>query len=653
MLLSQANFYSLPERVFSSSDAVLATGQFAVELAQQFQTKGAALTRTINCSNQGQLIITLADNDGNGIAGAGDRITAQANACQIGPLNDIVRGKLSVEVKTGDLVAGDKMTALVQFDEGFALARQQTSLGGSFTVGWERTVLDQTWRVSASASDDLKQTQTNGTVYFLRAPAITKRVDYAAARGEVSLAMRYESGTDIVLVSTPLALSAYLNRLADSGTVEFLGANGMVRVTNSRGSVATTANLDLLPANGATPSAHTTASWSAFGRGFLWWDGQLRDPSTLLPVFDTQDYIDYSFRENVVIPDPARVMSPDAVLRVQYSRPPIAQQLFYRFTDLTQSDMPARANIDASSEVHGALLLVRPLQPLSHGRGYTIQASRDGVNWGAPGAFGFDIVVSDAQGHELKLYNGGLGGFRTPGTLLASIDSDLSPQLTTPSDVLHLSATVKVESGRTVTGYHWTQLSGTPLQFGTAEAATTTVQWGASRPTGIESAVVELTVSDSTGDSQVARMSIVSADGASLPVSLFLERAGGVAYRLPESAYFYTPANVPNLALLYQPGRYVIRTIAVAGTREAFLHLIPPDGSQLALGHYEQPGAIEMYNLYAMPCTIHAGYYDVREVSYGTDGTLTRLAVDFKHVCDGAAPLYGSYRQNSSVPVPN
>jgi len=653
MTLSTVNFYALPDQVLPASDAVLAAGQFAVELVQQFQTSGAALTRTTNCPGGGQLVVTLADNDGNGTVGAGDRISAQASNCQGGPFNDIVSGKLSVDLPAGTLVSGDKLSALVQLDDGFSLARQPISLDGSFTIGWERTVVAQTWRVSASSKDDLKVMPPNGSATFLRAPVLTKSVDYAAARGQVALAMRYEAGANVVLVSTPVPLSAYLNRIAETGTVEFLGANGKVVVTAARTSGTTVANIDLLLGNATTAAQRISNPWSIFARGFLWWDGQRRDRSTLQPVFDPMDYLDHTFIHYLVTPDPARVTLPDAVFRVQFTRPPVLPQLVYRFADMTPGEPPALPSIGASAEMRGALLLLRPERALGHGRTYVIQASRDGTTWTGPGTLAPDIVVADAQGHEFKFYNGALGNFQTPGSLLASIDSDMRPQLTAAADLLHLSSTVKLENGRSITGYRWTQVSGTPLRFGATDTAATAVQWGASRPGGIEAAVVELQVTDSTGDTEAARMSIVSVDGASLPVFLFLKREGGLAYRFPAATYFHTPANDPFLTTLYEPGKYTFRTVALTPSIGAHLVLSTQGGAPLAPGHYEQPGAIALYNLYAMPCTTHAGYYDVREVAYAPDGTFTRLAVDFKHVCDGATPVYGSYRVNSTVPVAN
>lgn len=646
--LSELNYYALPQHTLPASEAVLATGQFAVELAQRFQTKGGALSQTITCTSRGQLVLTLTDNDGDGVASAGDRISAQAVFCDPGPYADIVNGKVTVDLQAGTLLGGDKLNALVQIDDGFALSRWQVNLGGSFTIGWERTTFTQSWRVSASGKDDLKFTPPNASAVFLRAPVMTKTVDYVTARGQVSLAMRHEAGTEIALVSTPVPLTSYLNRIAEQGIVEFAGANGKVRVSTERVQSGTNANIDLLLGNSTTPSAKASNVWFNFGHGFLWWDGQWRDAWTMQPAFGTDDYIDYTFIQRTVIPDPARTTSPDAVFRIQFSRPPTSlPQLFYRFYDDTSGGPALFPSIGATAELHGALLLVRPVQALSHGRSYVIQASADGVTWTGPGTLAPDIVLYDTAGHELRLQFGGVGFVRTPGTLLASIESDLAPQLVMPSDLLHLSAMVKLENGRTATGYRWSQLSGTPLQFGPADAAATTVQWGTSRPTGIESAVVQLEVTDSTGDTQLARIAIASADAPTLPAFLFLKREGGVAYRLPATTYFSSGD------ILYEPGRTILRTGSFASGRNAQVHLIPPNGAPLSLGHVEQPGAIELYNLYTDPCTTHAGYYDVRDVAYASDGTLTRLAVDFKHVCDGGIPVYGSYRLNSTVPLAN
>jgi hypothetical protein len=295
---------------------------------------------------------------------------------------------------------------------------------------------------------------------------------------------------------------------------------------------------------------------------------------------------------------------PDAVFRVQFSRPPAAlPQLFYRFSDVTPGEPPALPSIGATAEAHGALLLLRPVQALSHGRTYVIQASRDRVTWTESNTFAPDIALSDTEGHELTLDHGGIGNFRTPGTLLASIGSDMTPQLVTPA--------------------------------------------------GIETPIVQLQVTDSTGDTQVARIAIASADGPALPVFMFLRREGGLGFGLPPATYFHTPANDPYMTTVYEPDRYLFRTVSLIGHRGAYLSLSTPNGAPPTAGHYEHPGAVMLYNLYPMPCATHAGYYDVREVAYAPDGTVTRLAVDFKHVCDGAAPVFGSYRLNSTVPVAN
>lgn len=52
-------------------------------------------------------------------------------------------------------------------------------------------------------------------------------------------------------------------------------------------------------------------------------------------------------------------------------------------------------------------------------------------------------------------------------------------------------------------------------------------------------------------------------------------------------------------------------------------------------------------------CNQVFGRFDVLDVAIDSSGAITRLAVDFEQHCEfaNAAPLLGSYRANSSVPI--
>jgi hypothetical protein len=418
LVLAEADTFRLPQDALTASNATLAAGHFAVDMAQRFQTKGAALSQKVPCS-EGEMIATLTDTDGDGIAGAGDRLSIQANTCVQGMLDDPALARLNVDLQAGTLLGEGKLTALVQFEQGSSVSPESMHLAGSFMFAWERTPLAQSWRVSASSKDDLQTIPRKGSAAFLRAPFLTKTVDYVTARSQVSLAMRYESNGGSVQLSTPVPLSFRLNHDAEQGTVEFRGANGMVRVTTE----SADGGYDLAVANlllgDSTVSAKTEKyAWLGFTGNFLWWDGYRRD-------FDSKPLLTLSpgsVDRYLSIADPARFDAPDAVFRLQFSPPPAAlPQLFYRFADFTlNSPMPPPnvtplPSVSAAAEVHGALVLLRPAQALGPGRVWELQASRDGVTWSELGKPAPDIVLSDVEGHQITLYGGNVGAIQTPG----------------------------------------------------------------------------------------------------------------------------------------------------------------------------------------------------------------------------------------------
>jgi hypothetical protein len=419
LVLSETDTYRLPSEALTTSNAVLAAGQFVVDTAKRFQVKGVPLSQKVSCYDQREMTVTLTDADGNGVASAGDRLSVQANGCRLGVPGNPPGLVLTVDLHAGTLLAEGKLAALVQIDDGVNPPPDVLRLGGSFMFNWEDTTLGQSWRVSASSKDDLATIAQNGSRSFLRAPVMAKTVDYVTARAQVSLAMRYESGAGSVLVSTPVPLSSGLNHDAEQGTVEFRGANGVVRVTTERQVSYGLAIADLLLGNSPTPVKTEKYAWLGWTGGFLWWDGYRRDYAWN-PDFNVQDF---GFSRYLSVADPARVSSADAVFRLQFTAPPAdLPQLFYRFEDVTRDEPrlgyypPTLPNVPATAEVHGALVLLRPAQALGPGRTWALMASRDGVTWNEPGKPAPDIVVSDANGHPQVVYNGYMGKFQTPNT---------------------------------------------------------------------------------------------------------------------------------------------------------------------------------------------------------------------------------------------
>jgi hypothetical protein len=416
--LTEADTFHLQHDTIRAGDAVLAAGHYVVEMAQRFKAKGAALSQKIPCIT-GEQIVTLTDNDGNGIASAGDRLTVQANTCGSGMLDGPAVATLNAYLQPGTLVAGDKLTALIEIPDGTNPDGTPAWLSGSFMFSWERSALAQSWKVNASNKDDLKVfNNLTKSAAFLRTPVVTKTVDYVKAQGQASLAMRYESAGGNALVSTVVPLSARLQHDPEQGTIEIRGANGVIRVTTEPDSTGySSAIADLLLGNSSTPSKTEKYAWTGFGSGFLWWDGQRRTFDGKLD-FSTENV---AFSRNLTITDPASAGAPDAVFRLQFNRPPAdLPQLVYRFSDITHTVLllgyypPTLPNVAATVETHGALLLVHPAQALGPGRRWALEASRDGVTWSDGGVLAPDIVVSDADGHQTRFLNGYVGSINTP-----------------------------------------------------------------------------------------------------------------------------------------------------------------------------------------------------------------------------------------------
>lgn len=416
--LTEADTYYLQHDAIRAADEVLVTGHYVVEMAQRFKTNGAALSQKIPCAG-GEQIVTLTDNDGNGIASAGDRLTVQANTCSAGVNGDPAVVTLNAYLQAGTLPAEDRLTALIEVADGVAPDGTPAWLSGSFTFGWERSALAQSWKVSASAKDDLKiiDSLTRKPV-FLRAPAVTKDVDYVKAHSEVSLAMRYEAGAGSALVSTVTPLASALQHDPAQGTIEIRGANGVIRVTTEPDDAgASLAIADLLLENATSPAKTEKFAWIGYGRGFLWWDGQRR---TFQGELDFQT-VRGDAGWNLTITDPASAGAPDAVFRLQFVQPPAAlAQLFFRFSDITATipllhDIPPTLPpVGATAEAHGALLLLHPAQALGPGRKWALEVSRDGVTWNDGGTPAPDVVVLDAEGHQLVFYMGYVGSIYTP-----------------------------------------------------------------------------------------------------------------------------------------------------------------------------------------------------------------------------------------------
>jgi len=151
-----------------------------------------------------------------------------------------------------------------------------------------------------------------------------------------------------------------------------------------------------------------------------WWDGATADTwagrdRVLAPCpFSTSDFFG-------TFNDTWRTAT-TTTLRLQFSRPlaPTTPTLYARVSDLGAIDGSdlTDADIPATVEWHGALLLIRSSQPLRHGRRYALSLSPDNASWGS------SIALQDTAAHAVTVVGTVAARFDTPDTLHAGATSD-------------------------------------------------------------------------------------------------------------------------------------------------------------------------------------------------------------------------------------
>lgn len=646
-------------------ETVLTVAQFAVDSSRRFATRGNASPSVSACPNGGLLTVTLIDRDGDGVASAGDRISIESRDCAVPVITEVVTGTLQIDLGTPTGLPAGSLRGTVSLNDGLGFGASTTASArmlGSLQFDWSSTVEQTRLHVTASTADDLRilaggtASGSVASTESIRGYDLTKTLKYDEARSLISMALRYESDAlkGSVVVSTPDPLRAYLNTYPEAGRVEVAGAGGSKVVIKPN----FTSNSDkfqyALDLNGdGTPDASGSVNWIDAAVGYLWWDGKSELNGSGTGTYATRSFSTTDF---FVIPALEWTTSSASSYRLQFSRPlaTTTPTLFFRFADQGSSvnDSRTNANIDATAEVHGALIIVKPVAPFRHARYYELQVSLNGTDWGNA------VTVQDALGNSTSsnLWPG--MSTITPGNLRA-IATAQAGVLADTADRLSLSGQTSIGRPRPITSYRWSQVSGTPLRFSDAAAAQTTVAWGDTPPTGVERAVVRLTVADDSGDTDVADLIILSGNLRSSSHVLYFRSAAGDYIGQGATALFD-----PSIAQFQESlsSGYLRASVITPGFSEWWdLNLASSNGLPLQVGAYENAiraafrgnqNGIDFYGS-GRGCNETSGRFDVLEIQTDSSGVITRLAVDFEQHCESAnAPaLLGSYRVNSSVPI--
>lgn len=662
--LQSGNGPPLAQAVIQSGETALSLAQFVVDSVDRLAQSGVMSPISEACANGGQLTLTLTDRDNSGTASAGDRMSAVASNCLVPVLSAAVTGAIETELTSVAGLPAGSQRGTISLGSGLtfgATAAGTSTMRGSLQFEWSSATTRKALRVLASSDDDLRFALVRfgaTTVGSIRQPDLSKTIKYDDAHSVITMSYRYESQAYLgsVIVSTPEPLQAYLDTQPDKGRIELTGASGTkLALTPSIEATGISSRYQIaIDSDGDGGSdAVTSVDWLETSTGFLWWGGTSA-VGLGPPAFQVLPYFPYYFRADATL---QWVNSSASAMRLQFSRPlaPTTPKLYFRFKDngpRTFESMPP-IDVDADNERYGALFVIRPARPLRHARFYSVEASLDGTNWALA------VTLQDTLGNSTISPSWPGTSIVTPDNLRAIAAANLRALFGAADQVL-LDGLSSTTAQRPIVGYRWTQLAGTPLHFDTPTAAQTLASWGPAPPTGIESALVELTVTDSAGDSESVRIPIVSADLSGATHVLYYRSSPGDFVGSGLSAVV-TESLGTFIDTHSSPARLDMQFGGSASVGFSNLVLATADGAPFHVGAYENavriayPSAQNIldFGTASRGCNGNFGRFDVLEVQFDNAGKFVKLAVDFEQHCEQptAPPLFGSYRVNSTIPL--
>jgi hypothetical protein len=673
--------------------------RFAVDLAHRFAVAPVPPIITANCAYTGRIEMRLEDLDGDGRASAGDTITASLDNCGVPRLGRAANGQIQLQLLGTGPSAAEALRALLTIRGDLGLERLLggpnqglISTGiyrGALSVEWSETATEAMTRIASAPADDLSFTSTSTPgrgVDRMQRLDILQTLSYEQARITNTFAYRLLRGSsgNSLQVRTTQDMTGDLNVAPRSFAVEAEGRDGWrfriepepsgtgpgfgrTRIVDPRGGEASSrvSGLDWNDLKTLATDARTHGrfvSYSDQGAGY----------ESLVPWHDTSVYADIdracqqgavagvtSCRADALFQRPVAaqtgVTTAGFVTRLQFGRalasntPPT----LFRWTDSSNYEESGTRpwSVATTAERRGALFVIRAHEPLRRARAYGLEASVDGgTTWSGPQAW------LDPQGGIVNLAQPIMGSAYTAMRPLVETHlSDLG--LVSALVPARLRAGVTLEAGRSVRSVRWAQIAGPALRLADPSAAETEAAPFTEEPRPIEDAVFQVTVTDDRGDADHARVTLKVGNRREVGAALYTETGTGwvnIRKRLETGAgsIFYGPT----------AGDVSPRVVGQdeGGTGTSF-SVLPAWGEPLRVGLYADavnsrtPGPQHglVSRIYCPSGDPVSGWFEVLEVAYAADGTLTRLAIDFYQRCETGTLDYqkGSYRLNSTVPL--
>lgn len=656
-----------------ASELMLRIGQAVGEEVAAAANQAAATVTTVNCTS-GTLQRSWADKDGNRTLGAGDEITLDFSACAREPLARSAHGRVTV-VLDNVMGNGDFVARVVLPAPGMVLASVVGTPGpadfrvsGQTRVELSRSELRHALLIGGGSDDAIAFDfpGANFAADRITAFRFEKTHRWDEARTQLDIRMHYdcpELGGSFD-VSMPTSLRSWLDELPEpgpqQGSFAMRGRSGdLVSVaigSASRGPSDLSLTLDL--AGNGSVDARGQGTWEGIGlvSGVFFAD---YTPGGRRNTF-AYNASEFTLRPPFV---GGSTLPVDTTFSLQFTRP-VAGAAAWRWRLMDQGrldQMPsAGVEVPVQAELHGALIKLKPTQPLRYSHRYELL-----VDTGEPTADGQQMRAT--TGGVLSRYGGSIGAFTTPDIL--NPQSSLAGHLT-----LKAGATVEAVGLPPPSGapagirYQWTQLSGTPLTIDKPNERSTLIGL-APGASGVGSATVRLTVSvDSAGNSEGADFvlrTVADTSGAWLSrLRVPIDLADGSN---PPKELWSGPA-VGTLTASQQGARL---SLAYAETADPThpngnwsLELGSADGQTLRPGIYanayssswfQRPAGVPTLDFVSgqiRPSSVQ-GEFVIHELEVDGAGRITRLALDFT-APQGSGPVSssGAIRINSAWALP-
>lgn len=346
-------------------------------------------------------------------------------------------------------------------------------------------------------------------------------------------------------------------------------------------------------------------------------------------------------------------------LRIQLTRPPAdAVSWTWRLVDKGRvpggSGLPQE--VPATVQKLGALILIKPSQPLRYSRRYELL-----VDTGTPTPQG--QLMRATTGATLEIYQGTIGYFETLNHLNPRPTFYQTPAYLSPERGTRVGTPPQPEGAPPVT-YRWAPLAGQPVVTSTPDAVQTDVSLGAGA-SGIGTATLRLTMTLADGTSESEDILIRTVRDTAGPWASVVH-VPDMGLTRPEQRHWGGPA-VGQLVIAGNGDRLAIRYSDTAGPAGQYanwsVQLRSGDGTALRPGTYTDAwsasavglpaGANQLeFTLRDIGFSPRGSDFTILEIEADGSGAITRLALDF--VVRGVGdftPTTGSVRWNSALPL--